>query len=119
MGNNLTSVAAGAYPYMHTAAATTASRPYIDADYVLRNHHKHKLDVALVVSSHYLHNLTDAAFVENVKHDLSREVTAELMKRMQFTKSENNLDLTTRFRARAWVFTNEEMKQFIKDITNA
>lgn len=115
MGNNLTAH----YPYMHTASATTSSRPYIDADYVLRNHHKHKVDVALTVSRQYHISLTDAEFVDNVKHDLSRDVTAELMKRMQFTKSESHLDLSTRFRARAWVFTDEEMKQFIKDITNA
>lgn len=92
---------------------------YFDADYILRNYQKHKVDVAVMIDSSHHKYLNEDDFKDHIKSELSHETSKELVKRMQFTKSENHIEFTTRFRGRAWVFTDEEMKQFIKDITNA
>lgn len=102
-----------------TITGSNTRNSYFDADYFLRQHQKHKVDVAVVLDSLENIHLSNSGFADKIKSELSEMVAKDLTKRMYFTKSENHNDFTTRFRGRAWVFTDEEMKQFIKDIQNA
>jgi hypothetical protein len=122
---DLTTIPDGYYTNIGNSYTTiTASNggtrsSYFDADYILRNYQQQKVDVAVMIDSSHHKYLNEDDFKDQIKSQLSHETAKELVKRMQFTKSENHTEFTTRFRGRAWVFTDEEMKQFIKDIKNA
>lgn len=58
----------------------------------------------------------DPDYGSHIKENLAKNASRELIKKMTFTKKyELNTDVH-HFRGRAWVFTDDELTNFIKDV---
>ena len=59
---------------------------------------------------------SDINYADHIKSNLSKMATAEVVKRMTFTKKKEIDSDTTSFRGRIYVFTKDELQHLIKDI---
>lgn len=58
-------------------------------------------------------------YANEIKENLSKNAARDIIKKMSFTKKHDKDADVHHFIGRVWVFTEEELKQFIKEAKNA
>jgi len=79
-----------------------------------------KLTVEHKVSAHELLKLKDTVptYADEIKENLAKNASRELVKKMTFTKKHDMNTDVHHFIGRVWVFTEDELKNFIKEVKN-
>lgn len=70
------------------------------------------------VAGHEFLKLKEVApnYADEIKENLAKTATRDIMKKMSFTKKLDKDADVHHFIGRVWVFTEEELKSFIKDV---
>lgn len=70
------------------------------------------------VAGHELLKLKEVApnYADEIKENLAKNTARDIMKKMTFTKKHDKDADVHHFIGRVWVFTEEELKSFIKDV---
>ena len=73
------------------------------------------------VQEHELMKLKEVApdYANEIKENLAKNATRDIMKKLTFTKKHDKDADVHHFIGRAWVFTEEELKNLIKEVRNA
>ena len=88
-----------------------------DAESVLDAYDMNQISVEHRVTEFELLKLkdSDVNYADHIKSNLSKMATAEVVKRMTFTKKKEVDADTTSFRGRIYVFTRDELLELIRD----
>jgi len=89
-------------------------------DDLLDKYEFNKLTVEHKVSAHELLKLKDTVptYADEIKENLAKNASRELVKKMTFTKKHDMNTDVHHFIGRVWVFTEDELKNFIKEVKN-
>jgi hypothetical protein len=108
--------AVGSTGTVHVTSASTISFGK-DAESVLDAYDMNQISVEHRVTEFELMKLkdSDVNYADHIKSNLSKMATAEVVKRMTFTKKKEIDADTTSFRGRIYVFTKDELLELIRD----
>ena len=103
---------------MNTTDTLTINAP---VDKVLNLYMLNQLVFDHKVSEHEFIKLKEIKpdFADNIKENIARNLSREVVKKATFTKKKLADDDTHHFIGRMWCFTTEELKQLIVDARNA
>lgn len=110
----------GANNITSTIASASSIQPHIDFDDIFDRNCMQRLAIDYKISEHEFIKMkeTNPAFADEVKEKIARELAGEVAKRTTYTKRvDKDLD-THHFIGRAWVFSDSELKDFIRNILN-
>jgi hypothetical protein len=104
-----------------TSINTIITNPVFDIDDFLDEHIMNRVTIDHKVQEHELMKLkeTTPTYADDIKETLSRNMSRDIMKKITFTKKHDKDADVHHFIGRAWVFTEEELKQIIKEARNA
>ncbi len=100
--------------------ATSYGTISIATEDLLDKYDFNKLTVEHKVSAHELLKLKDTVptYADEIKENLAKNASRELVKKMTFTKKHDMNTDVHHFIGRVWVFTEDELKNFIKEVKN-
>jgi len=90
-------------------------------DDTLEKYSLNYITVTHKVAEHELMKLKETApdYADHIKKNLTEKATEEVSKKLTFTKKfDKDLDVH-HFNGRVWVFTDDELKRLIKEVTHA
>jgi hypothetical protein len=92
-----------------------------DMEDFLDTHSFNKITVEHKVSEFELMKLKDTVptYADEIKENLSKNLARDIIKKTTFTKKHNVDSDTHHFLGRVWVFTEDELKNLIKEARNA
>ena len=102
------------------ASTITMSAPF-DMEEFLEQHIMNRVTIDHKVAEHELMKLKEHApdYANEIKENLAKNATRDIMKKLTFTKKHDKDADVHHFIGRAWVFTEEELKNLIKEVRNA
>jgi hypothetical protein len=124
--NSLTTTGSGA---SHSVSSTNTIGPIINGsitrtvitDDILDRYSFNKITIDHKVQEQELMKLKETVptYADEIKENLSRNMSRDIMKKMTFTKKHDKDADAHHFLGRVWVFTEEELKQLIEEVKNA
>ena len=99
---------------------TITTQTVIDFDSIFEQNCMQRLTVDHKVSEQEFITMkeTNPAFADEIKESIARELSSEIFKRTTYTKrKDKDLDVH-HFIGRVWVFTDSELKDFIREMKN-
>ena len=103
-----------------TVSISTAGKVDINFDAIFEQNCMQRLTVDHKVSEQEFITMkeTNPAFADEIKESIARELSSEIFKRTTYTKrKDKDLDVH-HFIGRVWVFTDSELKDFIREMKN-
>lgn len=105
------------------SAVNTVTNSYtmsFDTDDFLERHIMNRVTCDHKVAGHELLKLKEVApdYANEIKENLARNVSRDIMKKITFTKKHDKDADVHHFIGRAWVFTEDELKNLIKEARN-
>ena len=91
-----------------------------DMDNFLDEHSFNKFTVDHKVQEHELMKLKEAVptYVDEIKENLSKNLSRDIIKKATFTKKHDKDADVHHFLGRVWIFTEDELKNLIKEARN-
>lgn len=103
-----------------TVSISTAGKVDINFDAIFEQNCMQRLAIDHKISEHEFIKMkeTNPAFADEIKEKIARDLSSEVAKRTTYTKrTDKDLDVH-HFIGRAWVFSDSELKDFIRNILN-
>lgn len=105
-----------------TISNTTGSSAYntFDVDDFLDEHIMNRVTIDHKVTEHELMKLKEVApdYANEIKENLAKNAARDIMKKVTFTKKHDKDADVHHFIGRVWCFTEQELKDFIKEVRN-
>ena len=103
-----------------TVSSSSLSFGGFDMEDFLDTHSFNKITVEHKVSEFELMKLKDTVptYADEIKENLSKNLARDIIKKTTFTKKHNVDNDTHHFLGRVWVFTEDELKNLIKEARN-
>jgi len=117
---NPTSLSSTVISTNNTITGTISTHADIDFDAIFEQNCMQRLTVDHKVSEQEFITMkeTNPAFADEIKESIARELSSEIFKRTTYTKrKDKDLDVH-HFIGRVWVFTDSELKDFIREMKN-
>jgi hypothetical protein len=113
----ITTGAAGTYTISSGGAGSTITLG-VDPQDVLDTWEMNRVTVDHKVQEHELLKLKETVptYADEIKENLTKTVARDIMKKITFTKKHDKDADVHHFIGRVWVFTEDELKSFIKDV---
>ena len=104
-----------------TISASGLGISAFDIEDFLEQHIMNRVTIDHKVAEHELLKLKEHApdYANEIKENLAKNATRDIMKKLTFTKKHDKDADVHHFIGRAWVFTEEELKNLIKEVRNA
>lgn len=117
---SVTTVSTNGLISANVITGSTVVQPRIDFDEIFDQNCMQRLAIDYKVSEQEFIKMkeTNPAFADEIKEVIARNLASEVAKRTTYTKRvDKDLD-THHFIGRAWVFSDAELKDFIRNILN-
>ncbi len=116
----MSDITTGSITVSNTAASYGTIAMTVSTEDLLDKYDFNKLTVEHKVSAHELLKLKDTVptYADEIKENLAKNASRELVKKMTFTKKHDMNTDVHHFIGRVWVFTEDELKNFIKEVKN-
>jgi len=116
----MSDITTGSITVSNTAASYGTIAMNVSTEDLLDKYDFNKLTVEHKVSAHELLKLKDTVptYADEIKENLAKNASRELVKKMTFTKKHDMNTDVHHFIGRVWVFTEDELKNFIKEVKN-
>ena len=103
-----------------SAASTSVVKSSV-VDHILDKYELNRVAVDHKVTEAEIMKLKEVApdYVNEIKEKIAREMARDIIKKTTFTKRKDEDTDVNHFIGRVWVFTEAELKDMIKEITNA
>ena len=118
---NMNDMTTGSITISNTSGSYGTIAMGVITDNLLDKYEFNKLIVDHKVTAHELLKLKDTVptYADEIKENLARNASRELVKKMTFTKKHDINSDVHHFIGRVWVFTEEELKKLIEEVKNA
>lgn len=118
---NMNDMTTGSITISNTSGSYGTIAMGVITDNLLDKYEFNKLIVDHKVAAHELLKLKDTVptYADEIKENLARNASRELVKKMTFTKKHDMNSDVHHFIGRVWVFTEEELKKLIEEVKNA
>ncbi len=121
IGTGLTSSVTATTGYANITNSTITLGSSFDMEEFLDRYSFNKFTVDHKVAEHEFLKLkeTDPTYADEIKENLSKNLARDIIKKATFTKKVDKDADVQHFIGRAWVFTESELKEMIKEARNA
>ena len=104
-----------------TTASTIGITGFFDMDDFLDEHIMNRVTCDHKVAGHELLKLKEVApdYANEIKENLAKNAARDIIKKVTFTKKHDKDSDVHHFIGRVWCFTEQELKEFIKEAKNA
>jgi hypothetical protein len=108
-------------PIITNGSITGSITRTVITDDILDRYSFNKITIDHKVQEQELMKLKETVptYADEIKENLSRNMSRDIMKKMTFTKKHDKDADVHHFLGRVWVFTEEELKQLIEEARNA
>lgn len=108
-------------PIITNSSITGIKPTAVITDDILDRYSFNKITIDHKVQEQELMKLKETVptYADEIKENLSRNMSRDIMKKMTFTKKHDKDADVHHFLGRVWVFTEEELKQLIEEARNA
>jgi hypothetical protein len=120
MNYDMDSITASSPAYNNTATISIYASPEDRINEALDTYSLNHVTVTHKVAEHELIKLKETTpdYADHIKQNLTQKATEEVGKKLTFTKKfDKDLDVH-HFNGRVWVFTDEELKNLLKEVNN-
>jgi hypothetical protein len=121
IGTGLTSSVTGTTGYANITNSTITLGSSFDMEEFLDRYSFNKFTVDHKVAEHEFLKLKETVptYADEIKENLSKNLARDIIKKATFTKKVDKDADVQHFIGRAWVFTESELKEMIKEARNA